>query len=132
MQIDSSAASVKLDIRDPGFYQNPYPTYQRLRLECPVFFWEEFGLWTFCRHGDVAALFRDRRLGRKIDPALIPECSRFSTESSAAVRPFFDIDGLSMLAQEPPTHTRLRSLVQKAFDGSTDREVETEDRATWK
>ena len=114
MQIDSSTRKVSLDIRDPDFYNNPYPYYQQLRNSCPMFFWEEHELWTFSRHEEVTALFRDRRLGRKIDPESIPACRRPKPESSDT-KPFFDIDRLSMLAQEPPTHTRLRGLVQKAF-----------------
>ncbi len=114
MRIDASNRKVSLDIRDPDFYNDPYPYYQRLRNSCPVFLWEEHELWTFARHEDVVALFRDRRLGRKIDPQDIPACRRPSNASSAT-KPFFDIDQLSMLAQEPPTHTRLRGLVQKAF-----------------
>lgn len=114
MQIDSQERKVNLDIRDPDFYNDPYPYYQQLRNSCPVFFWEEHKLWTFSRHEDVTALFRDRRLGRKIDPESIPACRRPKPESSVT-KPFFDIDRLSMLAQEPPTHTRLRGLVQKAF-----------------
>jgi len=114
MQIDSSTASVTLDIRDPDFYNNPYPYYKKLRTTCPIFFWEEHKLWTFSRHEDVTTLFRDRRLGRKIDPSIVPACARRQPES-AATKPFFDIDRLSMLAQEPPIHTRLRGLVQKAF-----------------
>ena len=31
------------------------------------------------------------------------------------VRPFYDIDNLSMIAREPPVHTRLRTLVNRAF-----------------
>ncbi len=114
MQIDSSTASVSLDIRDPDFYNNPYPYYSELRESCPVFFWEEHNLWTFCRHEDVTAMFRDRRLGRMIAPECVPASARPQPESETT-KPFFDIDRLSMLAQEPPTHTRLRSLVQKAF-----------------
>ena len=114
MRIDASNQKVSLDIRDPDFYNDPYPYYQQLRNSCPMFFWEEHELWTFSRHEDVTALFRDRRLGRKIDPQSIPACNRPKPESSIT-KPFFDFDRLSMLAQEPPSHTRLRGLVQKAF-----------------
>ena len=31
------------------------------------------------------------------------------------MRPFYDIDNLSMIAREPPVHTRLRTLVNRAF-----------------
>ena len=71
-------------------------------------------MWTFVAHADVTNLLRDRRLGRQIshlksrvelglDP--IPDRNQ----------PFYDIDNLSMLANEPPVHTRLRGLVHQAF-----------------
>jgi len=66
MHIDSNRRSVNLDPRDAQFYSNPYPIYQRLHNECPVFKWEQYGHWCFSRFDDVNALLRDRRFGRQI------------------------------------------------------------------
>lgn len=114
MIIEASDKQVSLDIRAPEFYLDPYPAYAELQASCPMFYWQQHQLWTFVSHHDVTSLLRDRRLGRQINHLKsrdelglnpIPECSK----------PFFDIDNLSMLASEPPVHTRLRGLVQKAF-----------------
>ena len=114
MKIDLSLRRVSLQIREPSFYENPYATYRVLLADCPMFFWQEHQLWTFASHRDVFDLLRDRRLGRQV--------SHIKTRQELGLdpipernQPFFDIDNLSMLASEPPVHTRMRSLVQKAF-----------------
>lgn len=114
MLIDAENRSVSLNIRDPTFFNNPYPYYERLQNECHTFMWQECELWTFTRHKDVSAILRDRRFGRQIDHLRTREQLGLP-QVQVELKPFFDIDRLSMLAQEPPAHTRLRGLVQKAF-----------------
>jgi len=93
---------------DPAFVQDPYPFYDRAREGGDLFFWEEYGLACATSHRAVAALLRDRRLGREAPPEVaagFPEHTR----------PFYDIEAHSMLELEPPRHTRLRGLVLRAF-----------------
>lgn len=96
---------LNLDPRDPAFYQDPYPAYQRLRDEAPVAFWEQFSRWTFSSHRDVSAILRDRRFGRSLE----------GVEGVEAQCPVLHTDRHSLLEMEPPSHTRLRRLVQGAF-----------------
>lgn len=117
MKIDASNRLVSLDIRDPDFFGDPYSYYRALQHQCPMFFWEQNKLWTFVSHQDVFQLLRDRRLGRQIRH-LESAGALVLPPIAAANQPFFDIDNLSMLALEPPVHTRLRSLVQTAFVAS--------------
>lgn len=114
MQINLKTQSVSLDIRDPDFYHDPYPTYHQLRQEMPIFYWEEHSLWTFTRHEDVSSILRDRRFGRQISHIKSREELGWPPER-ADLKPFYDIDRHSMLDLEPPAHTRLRQLVHKAF-----------------
>ncbi|MEM6778825.1 MAG: cytochrome P450 [Planctomycetota bacterium] len=116
MLIDESSQTVHIDIRDPDFYQDPYRCYERLHERCPTFFWHEHGLWTFTRHADVSVLLRNRRLGRQISH-LRSRDSLGRPPEPASLKPFFDVDNLAMIGREPPSHTRLRGLVQKAFMG---------------
>lgn len=116
LTIDPTTRHVQLNARDPDFYNNPYPYYERLRQDAPIFYWEEFGLWCFVRHRDVSAILRDRRFGRQISHKMSrEEAGLVEVAENPALKPFYDVDRYSMLELEPPDHTRLRGLVQKAF-----------------
>lgn len=93
---------------DPAFVQNPYPFYERARAAGPVFWWEEYGLPCTPSAAVVSACLRDRRLGREI-----PESRRRPIPDH--LRPFYAVEAHSMLELEAPRHTRLRSLVLRAF-----------------
>lgn len=98
----------------PAFVADPYPAFERLRNERPVFFHEPTGQWVITRYEDVNALLRDRRLGRSYLHAGSHE--EFGQEPEAEfLKPFWDLIRAGMLDVEPPTHTRLRRLVSKAF-----------------
>jgi cytochrome P450 len=103
-----------LSPRDPAFSQDPYPHYARLHRDSPVVFWEDYGFWCFARHDDVNALFRDRRFGREILHLTTREALGWP-ELPEHVKPFYAVDDRSMLSREPPVHTRLRTLVNRAF-----------------
>ncbi|GAA0223759.1 cytochrome P450 [Actinomadura nitritigenes] len=97
-----------------GFVADPYPVFARLREERPVFFHEPTGQWVISRYADVDALLRDRRLGRSY--LHVAGHEEFGQESEPDfLKPFWDLIRAGMLDVEPPTHTRLRRLVSKAF-----------------
>jgi cytochrome P450 len=114
MKIDSNTRSVDLDPRDAQFYEDPYPTYARLRKEVPVFKWEQYGYWCFARHEDVNVLLRDRRFGRQILHVATREELGWP-EPASHLKVFRDHEQHSLLELEPPVHTRLRGLVNRAF-----------------
>lgn len=78
-----------------------------------AFFWEEFGFWCFGGFDDVNRLLRDRRFGRQ-NPAGIPDRSSIDQDRTH-LSAFDGIEANSMLELEPPVHTRLRTLVNRAF-----------------
>lgn len=93
---------------DPGFVQNPYPFYERARRHGPFFRWQDYDLTCALSAATVGAILRDRRFGREEPPELrrpIPEHQQ----------PFYAVEAHSMLELEPPSHTRLRGLVLRAF-----------------
>ncbi|MBL8895015.1 MAG: cytochrome P450 [Rhizobiales bacterium] len=114
MQIDPVRRAVSLDPRDPAFYNNPYPTYREIRAAVPVFFWEQYGYWCFARHQDVNALLRDRRFGRQITHIVSRERLGWP-EIPPQLAPFYAFEAHSLLELEPPAHTRIRGLVNRAF-----------------
>ncbi len=100
----------------PELIANPYPIYQRLRTADPVHWDEPSKAWIVTRYDDVAAGLRN------------PLLSSARTESLRRQRADPELDEmydslkLTMLNNDPPTHTRLRGLVSKAF---TPRAVES-------
>lgn len=79
------------DWLSPAFLADPYPHYRELRESDPVHR-DEDGRWIITRHADVTAILRDD--------------TRFSAQQDGS---------RSMLVSDPPKHTRLRSIVNKAF-----------------
>jgi cytochrome P450 len=114
LTIDAASRRVSLNPRDPDFFNDPYRAYAAIRKAAPVFFWEDYGLWCFARHADVSALLRDRRFGRQI----LHSMSRAELgwpKPKPHLRPFDALERHSILELEPPEHTRLRNLVNRAF-----------------
>ena len=93
---------------DPGFVQNPYPFYERARAAGPFFEWADYGLICTPSAATVSAVLKDRRLGREVPAEL-------QSPVPAHLAPFYAVEAHSMLELEPPRHTRLRSLVLRAF-----------------
>ncbi|MER9406495.1 cytochrome P450 [Mesorhizobium caraganae] len=113
LSFDPAARRLRLDPHEPAFFQNPYDAYAFLHGRSNAFFWEEFGFWCFGGFDDVNRLLRDRRFGRQ-NPAGIPD-SRGIGEDRSHLAAFDGIEVNSMLELEPPVHTRLRTLVNRAF-----------------
>jgi cytochrome P450 len=97
------------------FLRNPYPMLHRLRSEAPVYWSESIGGWVITRYDDVITTFRnvapfsnEGRLGRAVD-YLPPE----QRANFGAFRNHYATK--SLLHSDPPDHTRLRSLMNKAF-----------------
>jgi unspecific monooxygenase len=104
---------------DPRFVQNPYPFYERARKEGPFFHWADYGLTCTGSFTAVNAILRDRRFGREAPPEKAPVIP-------AHLAPFYAVEAHSMLELEPPRHTRLRSLVLRAFTARRVAELQPE------
>ena len=104
------AAAVKIDFSDPEVQANPYPMLEDLRENDPVF-WNG-NAWLITRYEDCVSLFTDPRMSsQRIDAtfAVLPP------DVQEELQPLRDVLGDRMLLSDPPKHTRLRTLVMKAF-----------------
>ena len=95
-----------IDFNDPHFVADPYPALKQLRENPGPVWHEEMQIFLAARHGDANDVFRNKSLGR-IFKEKSPE---FEWEI------FNWLHADSILDSEPPKHTRLRSLVAKAFN----------------
>ena len=114
LSIDPATRRVSLDARDAAFYSDPNRTYAALHDSCPTFYWEEQKQWFFTGYDHVNALLRDRRFGRQILHIATRE-ELGMPEPAEHTRHFDKAEEHSLLEIEPPEHTRLRTLVNRAF-----------------
>ncbi|MBB3948201.1 unspecific monooxygenase [Rhizobium skierniewicense] len=114
LHIDTEKRSVSLNARNPAFYGNPNLVYEALHEHCPTFYWQEQKQWFFTGYDHVNALLRDRRFGRQILHVATREEIGLP-QPLEHVRHFDAAERHSLLEIEPPEHTRLRTLVNRAF-----------------
>src|SRR6185312_16840547 len=100
--------------RQPAFYENPYAFYTEIHARSPSFVWENYGHWCFAGFAEVSDLLRDRRFGREILHVMTREELGWGPPK-AHTRDFDLTEKYSLLNLEPPDHTRLRTLVNRAF-----------------
>lgn len=86
----------------PGVKENPYPYYAYLRRHTPVYHIESLGWWAVTRYEDVLSVLKNP------DPF-----SSVATMSAALGE--FNFAPEVIIAMDPPAHTRLRKLANRAF-----------------
>ena len=97
-----------INFADPAFVENPYPALKELRQAGKPVWHEETGMFLAARYNDANAVLRTKTLGRIFTPK----------EPESQWNEFNWLHSDSLLDSEPPKHTRLRSLVGKAFSRS--------------
>ncbi|HVX86433.1 MAG TPA: cytochrome P450 [Phycisphaerae bacterium] len=98
----------------PDYRNDPYPTLRRLRTEDPVHHSPMLDVWVLTRYADVLAALRDPHLSASVKNWRGYE--RFYLRPGiAADNLLYEMYGRWMLQIDPPDHTRLRNLVNKAF-----------------
>jgi cytochrome P450 len=86
---------------DPALINNPYPLYRQWRDEQPIWWSDgEMRGWIISRYGDVRRILKD------------PQTFSSGIMGEAQAR-------LPLLSDDPPRHTQLRAIVNKAFTSRT-------------
>ena len=86
---------------DAKLIENPYPSYQEWREDKPIWWSDgEMRGWILSRHGDVRTVLKD------------PQTFSSQIMGEAEAR-------LPLLSDDPPRHTQLRAIVNKAFTSRT-------------
>ena len=96
-------SGVSYDPTSAAILSDPYGTYDSLRAKDPIHRMRLIDAWVLTRYEDVDMVLRDHR--------------RFSKDDGV------EDEYRSMLHHDPPDHTRLRSLVSKAFTPRSVREL---------
>jgi cytochrome P450 len=96
--------SIYYDPFDAEINADPYPTYQRLREESPIYYNERYDFWALSRHSDV-------------EKALV----NWQTFSNARgdileiIQSGMELPSGVVLFEDPPLHTMHRGLMSRVF-----------------
>ena len=91
---------------------DPYARLSKLRELEPVYWSDEVRAWVFTRYDDVARALRDPRWRRSAPEGV--EVPTWTSDMPAIA----SVMGNLFLMMDPPDHTRLRGLVNRAFTPS--------------
>lgn len=100
---------------DPAVIANPYQVLQHLQDEDPVHWSDAINGWVLTRYDDVRAALNDPRLSAD---RITPFLDHLPADERAAVAEVGAMLGRWAVFVDPPLHTRLRSLMNKAFTTS--------------
>ncbi|MGA2291694.1 cytochrome P450 [Bradyrhizobium sp.] len=107
--VQTATTAPLFDPLSPEFIRDPYPHYERLRTTDPMHL-TPLGMFVASRHAEVSSVLRDKRFGKDY-----VERNKRRYRPEVLEQPVFRSMRHWMLYQDPPDHTRLRSLVVKAF-----------------
>ncbi|MFK7732725.1 MAG: cytochrome P450 [Pseudomonadales bacterium] len=99
-----------MDFLDPAIIDDPYPHYQNWRDNHPIWWADDVQAWVLSRYDDVRVVLKDA--------ALFSSNSMGEMDEQAMALP--------LLTDDPPRHTKLRAIVNKAFTSRTLADMETE------
>lgn len=105
---DDSVANQRVARQDPhdeAFLADPYPVYGSWHQAGGWVHWQEYGHWCVASFDQVHGLYRDRRFGRL---GCLPDWS-------PRIERWYETERFSLLALDPPEHTHMRALVNRAF-----------------
>lgn len=120
---------LEYDPLHPPNWQDPYPTYARLRDEAPVFYAEETGTYCISRYADVTRVLRDAETFSSAAAFEVMMKGRFS---NLGVREIFEVvrflyrarinplrmrknPPVSIITSDPPQHDAMRAIVNRGF-----------------
>jgi cytochrome P450 len=102
-------------LESPAIMEDPYPIYGRLRDHGPIFWSERWNAWVVSRYNEVNASLRDNENLSNVNrqALLFSELTDAERHALAQLRHYYA--QLDVIGSDPPDHTRMRALVQKAF-----------------
>jgi cytochrome P450 len=105
-----------LNTTDQKLLNNPYPLLKKLREESPVYWSNKDKYWLISRHAEVTAILKDPSFEKQIqtwkhapNPILVSLIPHVRSISNVAKNWLLNLN--------PPAHTRVRALLNKAFTG---------------
>ncbi|HEX3460023.1 MAG TPA: hypothetical protein VHT49_03890, partial [Acidimicrobiales bacterium] len=93
-----------IQIEDPAFYaEDPFPIFERMRREVPVFYYEPLDTWVLTRYEDIRMVGRSPEIFSNQGGILLNDIRHDSV-----IKSFFGQDAEVLSTTDPPRHRELR------------------------
>jgi cytochrome P450 len=101
------------DLSSDSFFENPYPTFERLRAEAPVYFFAPLQSFILTRAADMEAFVKDPSFSSRRSGELLGGLG-VTGEDEASKKMLATWSRIAFF-QDPPRHTAIRQLISKGF-----------------
>ncbi|MDY7231200.1 cytochrome P450 [Hyalangium rubrum] len=105
--------SASIDLMSESFFANPFPTFERLRTQAPVYFFEPYQCFILTRGAEIEALTKSPHFSSRRANELLGGLGLLG-EDTASKEMLADWSRL-VFFQDPPRHTVLRQFIMKSF-----------------
>jgi cytochrome P450 len=113
-----SESSVYFDPYDVAINADPYPVYERLREEAPLYHNERYDFWALSRHEDVSKALVNWEVFSSSHGDLLD-----------VLRADIELPGGVVMWEDPPLHTTHRGLLSRVFTPKRMAQLEDQVRA---
>ncbi|MFS8070009.1 MAG: hypothetical protein ACMG6S_26895, partial [Byssovorax sp.] len=111
-ELTSKSLGALFDPLNPEQMEDPYPLYARARREEPVFFSQKLNAWVVTRYSDLTTVLRDNVHFSSVGS--LESQTELAPEVLAVLETGY-MEFLSLVQSDPPDHTRMRTVFNKAF-----------------
>ena len=109
---DAESPALTFDPLSAEAIRDPYTAMAPLQAEAPVYWSDVLGAWVVTRYDDIRDAFRNPRLS---SDRIRPFIERAPAPMQDTLKPLGDHLNLWAVFTDPPDHTRLRGLMNRAF-----------------
>ncbi|WP_257458079.1 cytochrome P450 [Archangium lipolyticum] len=107
------SADAGIDLTSESFFANPFPTFERLRTQAPVYFFEPLQCFILTRGADIEALTKSPHFSSRRANELLGSLGLLGED--VASKEMLATWSRLVFFQDPPRHTLVRQLVMKGF-----------------
>jgi cytochrome P450 len=111
VEIDNALSLANL--ARPEVRADPYSLYRRIRSEDPVHWDEPMGFWVLTRYADVVRGLHEPCFSKA--QGMTAALNRYPEDEREAAAPMYRFFSKQLLFADPPYHTQLKGLMNKAF-----------------
>ncbi|MCP3137601.1 cytochrome P450 [Pyxidicoccus xibeiensis] len=109
----SAGAGTEFDLMSESFFANPFPTFERLRTQAPVYFLEPIQGFVITRGADIEALAKNPQFTSKRANEMLGSLGLLGED--AASKDMLATWSRLAFFQDAPRHPLLRQLIMKGF-----------------